>query len=126
MKQPISEGRKTAYYLGAALMVIGGPALPTGVSAVQVIAPLSALIQDPDTWVPTLVRRLRQRGVGLTSQQIRGIQDFYQREVARPAPRAAARTTRTVAGASAARNGRAGAPSLVGGATADRALGSPP
>lgn len=60
--------------------VMAGPALPTGVSALQVIALLSTLIQDPGTPVPTLVRRLRQRGVVLTSQQIRGIQAFYDLE----------------------------------------------
>jgi predicted transcriptional regulator len=66
---------------------MAGPALPTGVSAFQVIALLSALIQDPGTPVPTLVRRLRQRGVVLTSKQIRGIQAFYDLEKKRHAER---------------------------------------
>jgi predicted transcriptional regulator len=72
--------RPTLTPAAAVPAVMAGPTLPTGVSAFQVIALLSALIQAPGTQVPTLVRRLRQRGVVLTAKQIRGIQAFYDLE----------------------------------------------
>jgi len=55
-----------------------GPALPARVSALEVIALLTLLIQEPDASVSTLVRRLQRRGHRLTASQIRHIQAFYE------------------------------------------------
>jgi len=54
-----------------------GPALPAGVSALEVVALLTTLIQYPHARVPTLVRLLRNRGVRLSPSQIRQAQAFY-------------------------------------------------
>jgi hypothetical protein len=54
------------------------PALPPGVSALEVVALLTTLMVHPHARVPTLVRLLRNRGVGLTPSQIRQTQAFYE------------------------------------------------
>lgn len=55
-----------------------GPALPEGVSAPEVIALLTTLIQEPSLSGSTLVRRLRSRGLDLSPSQIRRPQAFYE------------------------------------------------
>ena len=55
-----------------------GPALPAGVSALEVIALLTVLIQEPGASLSTLVRRLQHRGRRLTASQIRHVQTFYE------------------------------------------------
>jgi hypothetical protein len=58
--------------------VAAGPLLPPGVSTPQVLALLTTLIQHPHARVPTLVRLLQNRGVGLSPSQIRQTQAFYE------------------------------------------------
>jgi hypothetical protein len=57
--------------------VVAGPTLPTGVSALQVIALLSLMIQAPNAAVPVLAQRVRERGVVLAPKEIRRILAFY-------------------------------------------------
>jgi hypothetical protein len=78
-QQRRQQAQRQAQTLAAPPSAVGaGPALPPGVSALEVVALLTTLIQHPHARVPTLVRLLRKRGVGLSPSQIRQAQAFYE------------------------------------------------
>jgi hypothetical protein len=69
--------RQTQTLAAPVLAVAAGPLLPPGVSALEVVALLTTLIQHPHARVPTLVRLVQSRGVRLSPSQIRQTQAFY-------------------------------------------------
>jgi len=77
-QQRRQQAQRQTQTLAAPVSAVGaGPALPAGVSALEVVALLTTLIQNPHARVPTLVRLLHNRGVRLTRRQIRQTQAFY-------------------------------------------------
>lgn len=78
-QQHRQQAQRQAQTLAAPVRALAGAlALPAGVSAGDVIALLTTLIQNPKARAPALVRQLQERGVSLTPSQVRQIEAFYE------------------------------------------------